>query len=208
MSELRAGTGLRWSRAALITAVAMGTGTAAHVSAGGQLPRAGLLAGMALLATVGCAALLGRPASVRRIVLLTAGGQAMCHLLLTAVAGHRGTVDRAPSTHGVEPDWMEHIIEDVSGPNLLMASAHLAAAAAVGWWLSTGEQALWSLMCLMRRRSGDLLQRLLTATRPCPVLSLPREATTRTPSRERPVDRWQIGRRPARRGPPPPVPAF
>jgi hypothetical protein len=241
VSELRAGPGLRWVRAALIAGVALGAGTVAHASAGGLLPRAGVLAGLVVLATIGCAALLGRPASLRRIVLLVAGGQSAWHLLLTAVAGHRGTtahpvshaalqqpspvapmapVPRTGSLHdltvgqaptpgadAVAPHWVEHIAQDLTGANLLMAMAHLAAAAFIGWWLSTGEQALWSLICLMRQRSADLVRRLLAATSPTPVLNPTRPTTARTPSRERPGDRWQTGRRPARRGPPAPLPA-
>ena len=62
----------------------MGVGTVAHVSAGGLLHRAGLLVALGVLATAGCAALLGRPASHRRVVLLVVGGQSLCHLVLTA----------------------------------------------------------------------------------------------------------------------------
>jgi hypothetical protein len=98
VSELRAGAGLRWVRAALIAGVAVGAGTVAHASAGGLLPRTGVLAGLVVLATMGCAALLGPPASLRRIVLLLAGGQSLWHLLLTAMAGHTGTAAH-PASH-------------------------------------------------------------------------------------------------------------
>jgi hypothetical protein len=59
-------------------------------------------------------------------------------------------------------------MQDLTGPNMLMAMAHLAAAALVGWWLSSGEQALWSLICLMRERSADLVRRLLATTPTAP----------------------------------------
>jgi len=242
VSELTAGAGLRWVRAALITGAAMGVGTLAHASAGGLLPRAELLVVLGLLATAGCAALLGRPASHRRVVLLVVGGQSLCHLVLTGVAGHTGTANHSashvtlqspspvpqlrsaprtgplhdltvghaptPGADAVAPHWVEHVMQDLTGPNMLMAMAHLVAAALVGWWLSSGEQALWSLICLTRERSADLVRRLLAATPTAPAVSLLRQTTARPPSRERPVDRWQIGRRPARRGPPAPLPAY
>jgi len=242
VSELTAGAGLRWVRAALITGAAMGVGTLAHASAGGLLPRAELLVVLGLLATAGCAALLGRPASHRRVVLLVVGGQSLCHLVLTGVAGHTRTANHSashatlqspspipqlrsaprtgplhdltvghaptPGADAVAPHWVEHVMQDLTGPNMLMAMAHLVAAALVGWWLSSGEQALWSLICLTRERSADLVRRLLAATPTAPAVSLLRQTTARPPSRERPVDRWQIGRRPARRGPPAPLPAY
>jgi hypothetical protein len=182
----------------------MGVGTVAHVSAGGLLPRAGLLVALGVLATAGCAALLGRPASHRRIALLVVGGQSLCHLVLTAVAGHTGTANH-PASHAtlqppsavprlgsaprtgslhdltvghaatpgadtgvVAPHWVEHVMQDLTGPNMLMAMAHLAAAALVGWWLSSGEQALRSLICLIRERSADLVRRLLATTPTAP----------------------------------------
>ena len=82
---------------------AIGVGTVAHVSAGGLLPRAWLLVALGVLATAGCAALLGRPASHRRIVLLVVSGQSLCHLVLTAVAGHTGTANHPASHATLQP---------------------------------------------------------------------------------------------------------
>lgn len=86
----RAGLALRWGRAAVLATVATTTGVLAHLSAGGLLPGA---AGMVLIFGVSLAwsaALLGRPATTRRIVLMVMASQTFTHGALTAVAGHRG----------------------------------------------------------------------------------------------------------------------
>jgi hypothetical protein len=49
------------------------------------------------------------------------------------------------------PYWVQHLAADMTGPHALMALAHLAAAAAVGWWLAAGERALWTLMTVTSR---------------------------------------------------------
>lgn len=79
-----------WLRASLVASVAFLLGVAGHVSAGGLLPSSFtvgvLLAGAAVLS----AALLQRPASRRRLVLMVVGGQTMLHVALSATAGHVG----------------------------------------------------------------------------------------------------------------------
>ncbi len=77
-----------WARAALLAAVTLFLGVAAHVTADGLLPSAAWLVVLAVLAVVPCAAILARPASALRIVLTLAGGQAAVHLALTVTAGH------------------------------------------------------------------------------------------------------------------------
>lgn len=86
----RAGLALRWGRAAVLATVAATTGVLAHLSAGGLLPG---VVGMVLIFAVSLvwsAALLGRPATTRRVMLMVIASQTFTHGVLTAVAGHRG----------------------------------------------------------------------------------------------------------------------
>lgn len=84
------GTALRWTRAVFLAAVAMCTGAMAHASADGILPGKAELAALLVVCTVGAAALLGRPASTRRVLLLLLGCQTFIHAGLTVLGGHRG----------------------------------------------------------------------------------------------------------------------
>ncbi len=86
----RASLALRWGRATVLAAVAASTGVLAHLSAGGLLPGAAGLVPIFGVSLVWSAALLGRPATTRRIVLMVMASQTFTHGALTAVAGHRG----------------------------------------------------------------------------------------------------------------------
>lgn len=98
--RLHASPGVRLLRALVLTAVVAGFGAGTHAAAGGLLPGPAvvlpLLAGLTLLH----AAALAGPASTRRLVVLVAGGQAAVHLVLTALAGHRGAPVPAPVATG------------------------------------------------------------------------------------------------------------
>ena len=85
-----AGGALRWTRALLLAVVAMGSGVIAHISADGRLPGPWVLGLLFLLCVAGAAALLGRPASTLRVVVMTVAGQTFVHGFLTALSGHRG----------------------------------------------------------------------------------------------------------------------
>jgi hypothetical protein len=89
---------LLWSRATLVAFVALATGAVGHVSAGGLLPSPLVLLGLVGFAVPWCAALLTRPATTRRLVLVLMAGQTVVHVLLSATAGHRGDPDPATST--------------------------------------------------------------------------------------------------------------
>lgn len=77
-------------RGAGLASVTLLCGAVAHLSAGGYVPGAGWFVALGLLLTWIGARALARPASTRRLVLLTMGGQTFVHLALTALAGHRG----------------------------------------------------------------------------------------------------------------------
>src|SRR4051794_10301356 len=85
-----AGGALRWARALLLAVVAMGSGVTAHLTADGRLPGPAMLGLLFLLCVAGAAALLGRPASTLRVVVMTVVGQTFVHGCLTALSGHRG----------------------------------------------------------------------------------------------------------------------
>jgi hypothetical protein len=165
---------LRWVRALILAAVALTIGGVAHVTADGLLPGPLGLFGLLALSTGGVAPLLGRQASTRRVVLLLMLWQAVMHGALTALAGHAGDSvhpdhGAAASAHGghvhsTAPTWVQHLLADMTGPNMAMVLAHLAAAAAVGWWLAAGERALWTLLALATRPVIAALAAVLLST--------------------------------------------
>ena len=55
----------------------------------------------------------------------------------------------------VVPDWLQHLVDDLTGPHAAMAVAHLLSATLVGLWLASGERALWALVRLSRAALGD-----------------------------------------------------
>jgi hypothetical protein len=63
----------------------------------------------------------------------------------------------------VVPDWVQHLVDDVTGPHAAMAAAHLVAAALVGLWLASGERALWALIRLSRTALLATVGRALAA---------------------------------------------
>ena len=206
---------LRWARALLLAVVALAAGAVAHATAGGLMPGPGVMLILLLIGTMAAAALLGRPASTRKVVLLVMSGQASVHLALTALAGHAGDVrpsapalllpasgrkgaslydQMMPTTPRAQlrtPDWVLHLVDDLTGPHAVMAIAHLAAAALVGLWLAAGEQALWSVVLLAVRP---------VAPEAAVVPFLPRLPVARR-AVAHPRSPW-LGAQPRRRGPP------
>lgn len=93
--DRNAGEWLRWARAAVLAFVALFTGAVAHATANGLLPSLTGLVFLYALTVVVAAVLLGRPATMTRIVTLTVAGQAVIHVALTATAGHAGDAGTA-----------------------------------------------------------------------------------------------------------------
>lgn len=100
-----AGATLRWTRAALLTAVALVSGTIAHRSADGILPGPVALVVLFVVGTASVAPLLGSPATTLRVVVLIMAGQTFVHGALTALSGHRGDppLQRAATTPSFTP---------------------------------------------------------------------------------------------------------
>lgn len=169
------GPWLRWTRAAVLTAVATATGLAAHLSAGGLLPGVagvGVLVATLLVAT---SRWVGRPASTMRVVALLVTGQTFVHGALTAMAGHRddlrpatphGELPTVPHEHLGMPVAVQHLLADLTGAHAPMALAHLAAAAVMGLWLAVGERALWALVSLLGEGAAAMARtgRVLTSS--------------------------------------------
>ena len=138
---------LVWGRAFVLALVALVCGSVSHAAAGGRLPSPAVLLGLLVWGTA-----LAGPLTLRRlpraaVVALVVSGQAVCHLALSALAGHRGEPPPGTGTGLVAHLW-EHLTEQ--GP--LMLLGHLLAAAAVGLWLSQGEYAAWALVSLAATR--------------------------------------------------------
>lgn len=93
--DRNAGEWLRWARAAVVAFVALFTGAVAHATANGLLPSLTGLVFLYAVTVVVAAVLLGRPATMTRIVTLTVAGQAVIHVALTATAGHVGDAGAA-----------------------------------------------------------------------------------------------------------------
>lgn len=140
-----------WSRALVISAVALVAGSVAHVGAHGVLPAPAVLVALLAAGTTVAAPLLRRPATTTRIVLLLVVGQAAVHAALTALGGHRDDEPLARPVHGPAL-WVAHLAEDLTAEHALMAVAHAAAAAVVGLWLAHGERTLWRLLSMAGRR--------------------------------------------------------
>ncbi len=107
-----AGATLRRTRAGLLTAVAMVSGTIAHRSAGGILPGPVALIVLFVVATALVAPLLARPATTLRVVVLMMAGQTFVHGSLTALSGHRGDPPLprgAPTLSYTPPVPVQHV---------------------------------------------------------------------------------------------------
>lgn len=85
-----------------------------------------------------------------------AGGYA--RLMRQVPSGVEGT--------GAPPHWVQHLLDDFTGLNGLMALGHLVAAALVSVWLWRGEQAVWGLMALL---GAQVLSRIAMAWRSTPA---------------------------------------
>jgi hypothetical protein len=225
--QLAASVSLRWARAGVLAAVVLIVSTLAHTAAGGVPPPVWGVLAMLVGATVVLAAVLGRPASRTRVVVLVAGGQAVLHVVMTAASGHvsapavgrehgqhpehgehgehavhahrhaaqhaeQAHPDRVDASAGLADAWLHHLGEDLSGPTAAMGLAHLLAAAVLGWWVATGEQALWILLllaavvpaCVLVLTRAALRVRLIAAddepVRPEPPVGLLPEHLRRT----------------------------
>jgi hypothetical protein len=143
----RAAGALRWARSVALAAVALVTAMLAHAGAGDRLPSGPALAALLVVVTLLVAPLLRHPASTRRVVALVAAGETGLHFALTALTHAPGSPMTGPMP-GMSQMTHTALFVGVTGPHVLMAEAHLAAAVLVGLWLAAGERALWTLLGL------------------------------------------------------------
>jgi hypothetical protein len=213
--------GVLWGRAVLLATVTVFLGAVGHVTADGLLPGPAAMLILYVVALVGAAAFLARPATALRLVALLVGGQTLVHLVLSGAAGHAGEPVRTaapvrtgglalPTVDGhrvgsLQDAWdsgsttatgspslpIGHLIEHLTGHAPMML-AHTLVAVAVGLWLAVGERALWTLLRLAVRVLVPVV-RPLPAVRP---LSMPAHAPAL------PALSIVLTRALARRGPP------
>ncbi|CAM3671929.1 hypothetical protein NOGI109294_08300 [Nocardiopsis gilva] len=143
-------------RAALFAAVCVGMAMVGHVCAGGTLPGPLVLGG----AVAGCALLFapfaGRQCSAGAIIGGLLGAQVLLHLTFHYAAP--GTAAAITPTTALTPDSFARSLGPMCGGGLLngdgggfvMAIAHVWAALVTGWWLASGEEALWVVLRWLR----------------------------------------------------------
>ncbi|HTW18372.1 MAG TPA: hypothetical protein VMF51_24825 [Nocardioides sp.] len=218
-----------WARAVLLASVAVFLGAAGHVTADGLLPGPAALVVLYVVAVVGAAAFLARPASPLRLVALLVGGQTVVHLVLSAAAGHVGDPARpaagpAPAPAGTLPTVdgrrvgtlqdafdvgaghasgpalpVGHLLDHLTGQAPMML-AHLVVAVAVGLWLAVGERSLWTLLALAATVVLAPLQLLAAIARA--GLPVVRRLAVRAAAPLRPPHSLVLARAVVRRGPP------
>ncbi|MBB6172587.1 hypothetical protein HNR23_002647 [Nocardiopsis mwathae] len=141
-------------RAALFAAVCVGMAMLGHAVAGGALPGPLVLGG----AVAGCALLFapfaGRQRSAAAIIGGLLGAQALLHLTFHFAAP--GSPAAITLTSSLPPDALARSLGHMCGGGLLsgdgfvMAVAHVWAALVTGWWLASGEEALWAVLRWLR----------------------------------------------------------
>lgn len=201
---MRTDPGVLWGRAVLLASVTVFLGALGHVTADGLLPGPVAMALLYVVAVVGAAAFLARPATALRLVVLLVGGQTAVHLVLSTAAGHAGdpartaagplpaggslpTVDGrrvgsfqdafdAGGAHAGGPTLpVGHLLDHLTGHAPMML-AHLLVAAAVGLWLAVGERALFTLIALAVRVVVARLRPLPAVRRLVPAPAAPAAA--------------------------------
>jgi hypothetical protein len=163
--EQGSGAWSRWSRACLLATVTVAAATLAHAAGGAELPPAWALLTLLAAMVPALAMVLGRPLTRGGAAAVVGGGQLVLHGLLTVVGGstaHPSSGTAAVSIHhghghmsgpvsadsGLLGTLLSHL-QEPSAASVSMFAGHVVAAAAVGVWIASGEQALWWCLALM-----------------------------------------------------------
>lgn len=138
-----------WGRA--VRGTVAGTGCAGlslalHTAGGGAVPGAGAVLLAAVVASGAATWWADRRRGPAAFVLLTAGLQAVLHMLFGLLAGHESPV-----------------------PGVAMTAAHALAALGVAWLLLRGEDALWDLCGALTRAVAPVRAAGCPAVTPLPV---------------------------------------
>jgi hypothetical protein len=219
VDQWAAGAALRWTRAAVLAACGVVTGSLFHVAADGQLPGTLGLVALWLISMTLAGPLLGAEVGTGRVVALLVLWQAGLHVALSGIAGHgagahgvplEGTRAEAwghPTTMGLgDLPGALHMLGEVVGTHAPMALGHAVAAAVVGLWLAAGERAVWTLLALSQRRLTFAVAELLGGWWWLPsTVALPLGLSSTRVGMDVPLDRlqaWLLVRGLGRRGPP------
>lgn len=139
--------GFRAVRAALFAAVCVGMALLGHVAAGGTAPRLTVVFLAAAALTLLAFPAAGGQRSVRSLVLGLLTAQVLLHTLFWAAA---------PTPAPGSPEQVARLAGPMCGGSVVdpgdvvMGVAHLWAALVTGWWLSWGEEGLWTALRWLR----------------------------------------------------------
>ncbi|MBT2536174.1 hypothetical protein [Arthrobacter sp. ISL-69] len=147
-------------RAAMVAAMIVTLGAAAHVVAGGELPVPGIM--LAVLALTGMAATAATRLRLNfpAMAALLGAGQLVLHEAFSAFSSPAGTVHaNVPGHHPAAPSLAGFPLETAGAAHVhhaapwaasLMLAGHALATLACALLLAKGEAALWSLAAWLR----------------------------------------------------------
>lgn len=165
MVAMRAGAGLRLTRAAVFAAVCAGVSAAGHALTGHiTLTPAALAAGFGLALALGYG-LAGRERGLPVILGAMLAGEVGLHVVFGALAPGMAAPGLVPAGSAMAGHMAGHSMAAHGGAGMVLA--HAWAGLLASWWLHRGERALWSLL---RRLGARLAARLLPTAAP---LALP-----------------------------------
>lgn len=166
MVAMRAGAGLRLTRAVVFAAVCAAVSAAGHVMIGHTtLTPAALAAGFGLALGLGFA-LAGRERGLPVILGAMLAGEAGLHAVFGALAPGMAAPVAVPADPAMAGQMAGHPMAAHGGAGMVFA--HAWAGLLASWWLHRGERALWSLL---RRLGARLAARLLPAAAPLALRS-------------------------------------
>lgn len=196
LASVHPGARLVALRATILGGSAAGVGTASHVAGDGLLPGPLALTVLCVAAVAIASALVLTRATRLRILLTLVGGQALMHVVLASLGGHRGV------TPGESGGFWAHQLQHLTASGPSMVLAHTAGAVMLALFLAFAEERLW------RRLVGSMLTRHLRRLAAARLLgaaaaAVPAPARVAGPARRAPVS-TPAESRPAlgRRGPP------
>ena len=142
MSHARYGLRFALLRAALFAAVCTGVALFGHTAVGAPAPLPGVIAGYWALVTLAAFPFARVRRSAASLAPALFGAQLLLHMAFSAATS---------PLPGAGPLSVEHLCGSAAvHADFGMLSAHAWAALVTGWWLSSGEEALWAVLRLLR----------------------------------------------------------
>ncbi|RNL81753.1 hypothetical protein [Halostreptopolyspora alba] len=136
--------GFRVLRSALFAAVSVGMALVGHAAAGGPTPEPTVLWGIAGGVALGAVPLAGRRCSAVTLCAGLLATQALLHLAFLHTAPHPPG-GAGPHAELAGPTHAGTLAGAGVG-EVVMLLAHVWAALVTGWWLASGEDALWTVL--------------------------------------------------------------